>query len=348
MVTRQHAAAIVALAWAACASPPPTPPADIAVGDAAGADASWTPRPGACSPVDGELRVNHVQMLGTHNSYHVAKQPSISQLWNYTHDPLTVQLDQQGVRAFELDLHHTGGDAPIAVYHIPQLDDGTSCATLGACLQALKVWSDAHPCHHPLVVTMENKDDLNESQIVDHLPQLDQEVLAVWPRSRLVTPDDLRGTAPDLKTALGQQGWPTLQATRGKLLVVLYDKQGLGKRYRQLHPQLKQAVAFVFGDPGDPDTAAVLRDDPTDPQIGPLVEAGYLVRTFPSPTAAESKAAVESGATVVSTDHPVPKPRLPDFALQLPDGQPSRCNPLTAPPTCTVAAVNGGVGSAPP
>jgi hypothetical protein len=348
MTTPRVFAAAMLANLAACASPVSAPPIDAATTDAHAVDAAAAPRPGACSPVDGELRVNHLQMLGTHNSYHVAKQPPISKLWDYTHDPLTVQLDQQGVRAFELDLHHRGGAAPIEVEHVPQLDDGTSCETLAACLQQLKAWSDAHPCHHPLVVTMENKDDLNESQIVDHLPQLEQEVLAVWPRGRLVTPDDLRGGAADLKTALAQQGWPTLQATRGKLLVVLYDKQGLGARYRQLHPQMKDAVAFVFGDPADADTAAVLRDDPTDPQIGPLVQAGYLVRTFPSPTAAESTAAVQSGATVVSTDHPVPKPRQPGFALQLPGGQPSRCNPLTAPPSCSAAAVNAGVGSAVP
>lgn len=304
-------------------------------------------QPGRCSALDDQLQIHHLQMLGTHNSYHVAKDPPLSTLWAYTHSPLDVQLNHEGVRAFEFDLHHKGAGQPIVVQHIQELDDGTRCPTLTDCLKQLKQWSDAHPCHHPLVATLESKDDLEESQIAAHLDQFEQEVLSVWPADRLVKPDDLRQGAPNLQAALAKQQWPTLRQSRGKLLLILYDKAGLFANYRKLHPGLQAAVAFVFGQQGDPDTAAVLLDNPTDPAIGPAVQAGYLVRTFPDSNAAEAEAAVKSGATVVSTDEPVEKPRVPGFALQLPGGAPSRCNPLTAPKDCTVEAVNAGVGSAP-
>ena len=39
-----------------------------------------------------QLRLNYIQTLGTHNSYHVAGVPTIP-YWQYTHDRLDIQLD---------------------------------------------------------------------------------------------------------------------------------------------------------------------------------------------------------------------------------------------------------------
>ena len=61
------------------------------------------------------LRLNDVQVVGTHNSYHVAAQPEILEFiaglkneWrsalDYSHLPLDQQLAVQNVRQFELDL----------------------------------------------------------------------------------------------------------------------------------------------------------------------------------------------------------------------------------------------------
>ena len=49
-----------------------------------------------------EIRLNHLRMKGTHNSYHV-KTPGVSTLVsenNYTHAELDVQADRLGVRQF--------------------------------------------------------------------------------------------------------------------------------------------------------------------------------------------------------------------------------------------------------
>ena len=62
----------------------------------------------------GALRMNQVQLIGTHNSYHrespvVAKEaqakilPNVTNYW-YAHSPLDVQADYMSVRSFELDL----------------------------------------------------------------------------------------------------------------------------------------------------------------------------------------------------------------------------------------------------
>ena len=299
----------------------------------------------ACGPLDNLLRINHIQMLGTHNSYHVEKPGALFKAWRYSHDPLPIQLNDQGVRSFEFDLHHKTKDLPISVEHVQDHDNGTLCPTLGDCLQQLKTWSDANPCHHPLLVTLECKDDIETSHVADNLKQFETEVLAVWPKERLVRPDDLRGQAATLAEGLTQTQWPTLQHSRGKLMLILYDKEALFSKYLALHAGLKDAVAFVFGAVGDANTGAVLLDEPTDAKIAGVVKKGYIVRTFPEPTSAQAKAAVESGAHIVSTDYPVERKRLPGFSLQIPDGLPSRCNPVTAPVQCTAEAINAGVGT---
>ena len=45
------------------------------------------------------------------------------------------------------------------------------------------------------------------------------------------------------------------------------------------------------------------------------------------------EAALDSGAQLISTDFPSPPPGV-DYAVDIPGGTPSRCNPLTAPPGC--------------
>ena len=66
-------------------------------------------------PAHGVVRLNQVQVLGTHNSYHVQQGPSFFELLSsfddelaasleYTQLPLDTQLATQGIRQFELDV----------------------------------------------------------------------------------------------------------------------------------------------------------------------------------------------------------------------------------------------------
>ena len=60
-----------------------------------------------------DLRLNQIQVIGSHNSYHFAPpadsshpeedQSTRPDAWNYTHPPLAAQLER-GVRQFELDV----------------------------------------------------------------------------------------------------------------------------------------------------------------------------------------------------------------------------------------------------
>jgi hypothetical protein len=64
---------------------------------------------------DRELRLNQIQVIGTHNSYHIAPAPNVLDLiavagrkradgLDYTHRPLTEQFSRLGIRQIELDV----------------------------------------------------------------------------------------------------------------------------------------------------------------------------------------------------------------------------------------------------
>jgi hypothetical protein len=92
----------------------------------------------AQTPMDPGLRLNQIQVIGTHNSYHAGIAPSESQIWqaknpeaymslDYQHQPLSKQLDG-GVRQIELDIFadskggryaHPSGPAMVAEAHLP-------------------------------------------------------------------------------------------------------------------------------------------------------------------------------------------------------------------------------------
>jgi hypothetical protein len=87
---------------------------------------------------DQSLKLNQIQVIGTHNSYHAGIAPSESILWqqknpkgydslDYQHPPLTQQLDA-GVRQIELDIFadgeggrfaHPAGPQMVADAHLP-------------------------------------------------------------------------------------------------------------------------------------------------------------------------------------------------------------------------------------
>jgi hypothetical protein len=152
-------------------------------------------RSGAYYPRDRELRLNHFQVIGTHNSYHVEPRPelmdyllrrlgSLAEGFQYSHPPLREQFERQGVRQIELDVFadphgglfaHRAGLALIRqnpdagvpellkpgfkVLHVQDIDFESTCWTLIECLQEVKRWSDEHPLHMPLMILIEAKDE---------------------------------------------------------------------------------------------------------------------------------------------------------------------------------------------
>lgn len=313
----------------------------------------------------GTLRVSELQLIGSHNSYHVAQSDeqiaamakAVEDLnldvgdprsLAYTHAPLDEQLDS-GVRSFELDVNAPSGaaGAEIAVVeHITALDSASTCPDLAACLEAIETWMDANPGHVPIPVLIELKADFT----VEQLEVLDRIIREAVDADRLFEPDDLRGSAATLKSVVEERGWPKLSEMPDSMFMLMDNGGVNSERYRQGHEDLSGRVLFTTDGLGEDgtlrgDAAALKMNDTGDgKEIAEMVERGYFVRTRADADLVEAKgndparrdAAFESGAQIVSTDYPPGEPRA-DNGYQVTFGGDApgvRCNPVTAPDEC--------------
>lgn len=283
------------------------------------------------------LRVNQISVKGTHNSYHVAKLLAGSSV-RYTHAPIAEQLEEQGIRSFEFDIH-VEGDLAFRVFHTDG-DRGTRCATLGACLGDIKRWSDSHRDHVPIFVMIEEKEIGVDA--ATHYDALDREILAVWPRERLLTPAAVRGGAATLREAIETKGWPMLDDARGKIGVFLTAMSA----ERKAAFRTRERLAFPTGWYGEPDVGVLVIDDPeADAEtLARAVRDGYLVRTRADVSMEEVgdgdesrfRAALGGGAHFISTDQPEPGRILHrDYELKMPT---ARCNARSGPAWCNCLA----------
>lgn len=305
-------------------------------------------------PLDGILRLGDVQAKGTHNSYHVQPDQPVDPSHFYTHQPLDVQLDEQGVRQFELDLH-LQMDNGFEVFHLPGgIDSETTCRRFTNCLQIVKNWSDENRWHMPLVIWLEPKDEEMDSlypelePIAGRYDELEAEILSVWPRECILEPDEVRRDHQTLPEAIGASGWPTLGELRQKVVFVLLDHEAHRQGYTQDSPNLAGKLLFVDStDPAEPWAAFFkINNAQSDfDRIQELVDSGFIVTANtdgPEQTDEQNQARLEaslaSGAHFLSSDFPAP---VADryYWFDLPDGTPARCNPLSAAAGCTPADV---------
>lgn len=312
-----------------------------------------------------------------------ARAPKEAEALDYDHLPLREQLDR-GVRQLELDIfadpaggryadpageriakaagETTGFDrtamlAPgFKVFHIPDIDYLSGCVTFRRCLKEIDDWSRAHPGHLPIMITINAADKpAGRPGITDPLPltaplldALDAEIRATLAPGRIITPDEVRGTAATLSEGVRRRGWPTLDQTRGRLYFVLDVRAEVGDLYRAGHPSLKGRPIFGWYDPATPEGVVQIVQDPLveGAKIRDWVRNGVIVRTrsdLPTTDArsgshARANAAAASGAQAVSTDYYPGAPSRPgiDFAVTLPGGVMERCNPLLRPERCAL------------
>ncbi|HEX2576330.1 MAG TPA: phosphatidylinositol-specific phospholipase C1-like protein, partial [Aquihabitans sp.] len=351
--------------------------------------------PARLAAIDDDVRLNEIQVVGTHNSYHLIPSPPEVELrrsfigeeenaLQYRHAPLAEQFSSQKVRQIELDifLDPPGGtysdpllraaagvgpydpamDEPgIKVLHVQDVDYMSTCLSLKVCLTQVEAWSDANPSHAPIAVMLELKDSevpIGGFPFVKPFPfdaaamdVLDAEIRDVMDPADMITPDDVRGARPTLQEAVTTDGWPTLGESRGKVLFLMDNGGGYRTDYLAGHPNLEDRVLFTNSEPGAPDAGFVKRNDPADPEIPALVEAGYVVRTRSDGETVEARAndttkrelALASGAQWVSTDYPVPDWGVgfeTDFFVEIPGGTVARCNPVNGPPSCVSAEID--------
>ncbi len=145
---------------------------------------------------DDAVRLNQIQVIGSHNSYHAGLTPGVAKLLqatnpkafdglDYSHAPLTSQFDH-GIRQIELDVFvdsqggrfahpfgatlNAGGAAAFdpehvfakpgfKVLHVQDIDYISTCQPFVGCLKEIRAWSKAHPNHVPLFILVETKTD---------------------------------------------------------------------------------------------------------------------------------------------------------------------------------------------
>ena len=302
----------------------------------------------AAEPAIESLRLNQIQVVGTHNSYHVRPPAAMlktamavrkdAKEWDYSRQPLDQQLDQ-GVRSFELDLHVS--DKGWQVMHVPIFDPGTTVATFTDALKQVAAWSEKHPRHIPISFLLELKEEgfqLNRSKFrqpqAKDIELLDANIREVFSADRLLTPDDVRGEHATLFEAVSAGGWPTLADAAGNVFVILHETGPNRAAYLDGHPALAGRAMFVESELGAPHAAVLVRNDPTDPQIDKLARQGYLIRTRVDSQgnvqAERREQALVGGAHVLTTDYPSGEIEA-ERAFGFADRAPARVNPVTGP-----------------
>lgn len=304
--------------------------------------------------------------------------PSGGRGLDYAHLPLAQQLDG-GARAIEIDVVYDpkGGmyakplgasatseampeawtaamSAPgFKVLHIQDIDFHSVCATFVVCLRQLKDWSRAHPDHVPILVSLNAKDDAIalpgsvtplkfDTAAYD---ALDAEILSVFSRDELITPDLVQGSAPTLRDAITTNGWPTLGTTRGKFLFALDEHGDKAKAYVGGRTSLEGRAMFVnMDDETAPQAGFIVLNEPDAlaARIAADVGNNFIVRTRADADTVEARSnntvrrdkALASGAQYISTDYMTPDTRFGAYEARMPAGVIAACNPLRRPERC--------------
>lgn len=290
------------------------------------------------NPLDDRLRLNQIQIKGTHNSYHQKPRFLFYDGWNYVHAPLSDQLEVQGVRSLELDLHVSLVKQRMAVYHLRLLDGRSTCKEFKECLSQIRDWSDDHQGHVPVIVWIEVKNVMGASSTIFRRIE---DAIRSSVGDRLITPDAVKGRYDSLREAIARRGWPTLGEVRGRVMFVLLNKKHRYTRaYTHDYTSLDGRVMFAkaASDQLEMPWAVVAHITATRADaIRRALRQGVMVITTACRAGMQDDecfrrrdAAIRNGAHIVKDDFPAPVNDR-DYWLEFPEGIPARCNPVTAP-----------------
>jgi hypothetical protein len=283
-------------------------------------------RPGCTRAAVDALKINQIQVVGSHNSYKAAitppemavlraRNPKAGETLDYSHEPLTQQLDA-GARQLELDFvydpqggryatplgHRMFPDAApydaepmktpgMKVIHVPDIDYRSVCQRLADCFREIRAWSDKHPEHVPILIIFNLKQD-NLKGVPGAVPLLpfdakamddvDAEMRAVFRPSQLITPDSVQGRHKTLREAVLAGAWPTLGQARGKFLLAMDESPDVVAVYRGNRRSLEGRAMFINApDETSPAAGYITLNEPIkeNARIQAAVKQGLIVRT---------------------------------------------------------------------
>ena len=292
--------------------------------------------------------------------------------------PITAQLDT-GARALQFDIANDpkGGlfknpagasmagellDADYVaamsrpgfkVIHVLDVDFRSSCTSLKDCLTEVAAWSRAHKDHMPIVIALRTNDTKTPMPGATHpLPfdaaafaALDKEVLSVFQPGEIITPDMVQGKYASLREAVTQHQWPSLGASRGKIILVMDDCAEKVALYTGATAKLSGRPMFVTTDENSPLASFITIEDPVKDgaRIEAAVKAGFIVRTRADDQTREARSgdiarrekAFASGAQIVSTNFLEPDKRLGNYQVAMTNSRHALCNRAAAGLRCT-------------
>ncbi len=282
-----------------------------------------TPFPSMSIPdtlLDDSLRLNQIRWLATHNSYHGKAsllqlvlldlfQPGEVDKLKYSHSGFYSQLEL-GVRSFELDLRRYRSGSYECI-HVPLVDNRGHSPVFKGALEEMKLWSDRHPEHIPVIVIMETKDDWRfldpglRKWSPEALAGVDKIISGVLGQ-KLITPDTIRGADGTVRGGLIDNGWPELGKSRGKFIFVFHENDA--DYFNGEYFDSSDRVSFFMADRDSPEASFILRNEPGSADIAELGKEGFIVRTRADADLEYSeerkRLAIASGAQIVSTDFP--------------------------------------------
>lgn len=184
----------------------------------------------------GTLRLNEIQSMATHNSYHREVSFEEQRLMGevdpefrtllYSHASLPTQFERQRARGIELDvfpdpegglyadplIRKQAGLPPLKdpewqkpgfkVLHWADFDYNTSCVSLRSCLTQVKEWSQRQPGHvtAPVLLELKETDPRMEERGGAESPEWDTEMLDALDREiREVFPEEATVTPDDVR-----------------------------------------------------------------------------------------------------------------------------------------------------
>ena len=151
------------------------------------------------------LKMNQIQLIGTHNSYHIAPVSQVMKIIksvmpgeaaniSYTHRPLTEQLNSLGIRKLELDVFH-------------DTKGGAFATPLGAIMAVRKKWKSFHP-------EFDTESMMSPGMKIIHFPNF-----------------DFRSNTPTLKTALSELNkWSRGNNLHLPIMILIETKKSVAAR----------------------------------------------------------------------------------------------------------------------
>jgi hypothetical protein len=238
------------------------------------------------------------------------------------------------------------------VIHILDVDYRSSCVALADCLHRIALWSNAHPRHLPIVITLTTNDSRTPMPGATKpvpcdeaaMNALEGEIRATFTSDQLITPDQVKGKYENLRTAVLAHAWPKLASARGKVIFVLDDGPLKIKAYQGTRKSLEGRAMFVVTDENSPLASFLSLPDPLKERarIQMAVLAGFMVMTRADAETREARlgstarrqAAFASGAQIVETDFVIPDPAIGNYRVSLADNPAAICGAELRPQHC--------------